>query len=259
MSHAGYLYTFAFWGVGEIFNFKKMAEFLDTTGVSHYLQKLINNSNDKLYLISPYLQLNNQIKLSIQDRLKFSIDLIIIYGKNDDLKKESEWLNSQNGIKVLFHQDLHAKCYFNENEAIITSMNLYMFSQQNNVEMGIYVSKVHDKDLYEQLAKEVDKIKRNSTYISQKLELKQTNNLNKIPEKKYELPTGYCIRTGVKIPFNIEKPLSHEAYKSWSKYGDADYEEKFCHFSGEPSKGETSVSKPILKKNWKKAQEIHGV
>ena len=65
---------------------------------------------------------------------------------------------------------------------------------------------------------------------------------------------GYCIRTGAEIPFNVEKPLSYEAYKSWSKYSDKDYAEKYCHFSGEPSHGETSVSKPIMKKNWIKAK-----
>lgn len=66
---------------------------------------------------------------------------------------------------------------------------------------------------------------------------------------------GYCIRTGVEIPFDIEKPMCYEAYKSWNKYGDPDYPEKYCHFSGEKSNGETSVNKPILKKNWKKAKQ----
>ena len=69
--------------------------------------------------------------------------------------------------------------------------------------------------------------------------------------------TGFCIRTGVEIPFNVEKPMNYDAFKSWSKYGDTEYAEKFCHFSGEPSNGETSVSRPILKKNWKKAKELH--
>ena len=115
-----------------------MAEFLDTQGVSYYLKKLIDNAEDKLYLISPYLQLNNQLKLSLEDRHKFSIDIVMIYGKVSEINPtDSEWLNSMPGIKLMFHKDLHAKCYFNEKEAIITSMNLYMFSQQNNVEMGI--------------------------------------------------------------------------------------------------------------------------
>lgn len=242
------------------------AEFLDTQGVSYYLKKLINNSNDKLYLISPYLQLNNQLKLSLEDRHKFSIDIIIIYGKVTDINPDdSAWLQSMPGIKLMFHKDLHAKCYFNEKEAIITSMNLYMFSQQNNVEMGIYISKEKDEDLYNQVAKEVDRIKRGSehrTISVQKVENKkpETTKQQSVPKaenrKHNNNQTGYCIRTGVEIPFNVEKPMSYEAYKVWSQFGDPDYPEKYCHFSGEPSNGETSVSKPILRKNWKKAKEI---
>ena len=47
--------------------------------------------------------------------------------------------------------------------------------------------------------------------------------------------------------------MSNKAFKMWSKYGDKDYQEKYCHYSGEPSNGETSFAKPILRKNWKKA------
>ncbi len=156
-----------------------MAEFLDTQGVSYYLKKLINNATDKLYLISPYLQLNNQLKLSLEDRHKFSIDIIIIYGKVSDINPDdSGWLQSMPGIKLLFHKDLHAKCYFNEKEAILTSMNLYMFSQQNNVEMGIYISREKDEELYKQVAAEVDRIKRGSEH--------RTISVQKVEPKKVE-------------------------------------------------------------------------
>ena len=67
---------------------------------------------------------------------------------------------------------------------------------------------------------------------------------------------GYCIRTGEKIPFNPERPLSYQAFLSWSQFGNEEYPEKYCHFSGESSNGETSVKRPILRKNWKKAQEL---
>ena len=244
-----------------------MAEFLDTQGVSYYLKKLINNSNDKLYLISPYLQLNNQLKLSLEDRHKFSIDIIIIYGKVSDINPEdSEWLKSTPGIKLMFHKDLHAKCYFNEKEAIITSMNLYMFSQQNNVEMGIYLSKEKDEELYKQVANEVDRIKRGSehrTISVQKVDIKKADTskpTTKIESKKDNgKATGYCIRTGKEIPFDVKKPFSIDAYKKWNEFADPDYSEKYCHFSGEPSNGQTSMSKPILNKNWKKAKAIHNL
>ena len=161
--------------------FRTMAEFLDTQGVSYYLKKLVNNATDKLYLISPYLQLNNQLKLSLKDRHKFSIDIIVISGKVSDIDPDdSGWLRSIPGIKLLFHKDLHAKCYFNEKEAILTSINLYMFSQQNNVEMGIYISKEKDEELYKQIAAEIDRIKRGSEH--------RTISVQKVEAKKPEAP-----------------------------------------------------------------------
>lgn len=68
---------------------------------------------------------------------------------------------------------------------------------------------------------------------------------------------GYCIRTGVSIPFNPERPFSDEGYKSWSRYFNHYYKEKFCHFSGEPSNGETTFANPIMQKNLWKAKNTH--
>ena len=82
--------------------------------------------------------------------------------------------------------------------------------------------------------------------------------VNKVDNKSDQKTIGYCIRTGVEIPFDTEKPLSINAYKSWEKFKNDEYAEKYCHFSGEPSNGETSFKKPVLKKNWSKAKKIHG-
>jgi phosphatidylserine/phosphatidylglycerophosphate/cardiolipin synthase-like enzyme len=197
--------------------------------------------------------------LTIQKR-----DIRIVYRENKLQLEENNWLESQIGIRTSLCKNLHAKCYINENEAIITSMNLYEFSQQNNNEMGILISKEQDTDLYNATFEEVQRLLTISeeirvtvkkvasdTSLKSKKKTESKASSKKLSSKK----TGYCIRTGVEIPFNVEKPLSYEAYKKWDKFGDPDYSEKFCHFSGEPSNGETSVSKPIMKKNWKKAKE----
>ena len=246
-----------------------MAKFLNTTGVSYHLEELIKGTKDRLILISPYLQFTDRIKehlsnLNIQKR-----DIRIVYRENKLQLEENNWLESQIGIRTSLCKTLHAKCYINENEAIITSMNLYEFSQQNNNEMGIWLTKVQDADLYNATLEEVQRLLTISEEIrvtvkkvtadtppkteKKSVEIKQSNN------KTSDKPTGFCIRTGVSIPFDIEKPLSYEAYKKWNEYGDPDYAEKFCHFSGEPSNGETSVRQPILKKNWKKAKEKFGL
>ena len=243
-----------------------MAKFLNTTGVSYHLEELIKGTKDRLILISPYLQFTDRIKehlsnLNIQKR-----DIRIVYRENKLQLEENNWLESQIGIRTSLCKNLHAKCYINENEAIITSMNLYEFSQQNNNEMGIYISKAQDIDLYNATLEEVQRlltiseeirvtVKKVTADTPPKTE-KKIAEAKPLNTKTSEKPTGFCIRTGVPIPFNVEKPMSFDAFKFWSKYSDPNYSEKFCHFSGEPSNGETSVSKPILKKNWKKAKEI---
>lgn len=68
-------------------------------------------------------------------------------------------------------------------------------------------------------------------------------------------PTGYCIRTGVPIPFDVQRPLSDRAFNSWVQFGDGSYPEAYCHFSGEESFGETCYDRPILRKHWNKAKK----
>lgn len=245
-----------------------MAKFLNTTGVSYHLEELIKSTDGRLILISPYLQFADRIKehlknLNIQKR-----DIRIIYRENKLQIDEQNWLAEQVGIRASLCKNLHAKCYLNDHEAIITSMNLYEFSQQNNNEMGILINKTDDPELYKAAFDEAQRLLTISEEIRvtvrtvapagrEKSETKPPEVRKVVP--KSDKPKGYCIRTGVEIPFNVEKPLSYDAYKSWSKYNDPGYPEKFCHFSGEPSAGETCVSKPILKKNWKKAKESYGL
>lgn len=246
-----------------------MAKFLNTSGISYRLEELIKGTKGTLILISPYLQFNERIRENIEYLSIQKLDIRIIFRENKLQLEENNWLGSHIGIRTSICKNLHAKCYLNENEAIITSMNLYEFSQRNNNEMGIYISKTQDPELYNSVYEEAQRlltiaeeirvtVKKVTENVQPKEESKkgETKSYNsKLTEKQ----NGFCIRTGISIPFNVEKPMCYEAFKSWNKFGDANYPEKFCHFSGDPSKGETSVSRPILKQNWKRAKEIHGL
>ncbi len=239
-----------------------MAKFLNTTGVSYHLEELIKSTNDKLILISPYLQFNDRIKEHIKNLNIQKRDIRIVYRENKLRPDETNWLANQIGVRTSICKNLHAKCYLNENEAIVTSMNLYEFSQQNNNEMGIYFSKAQDPELYAAAWAEATRLLTISDEIRVMVQKVAPTNQEKVETKRIEAqskdkPMGFCIRTGASIPFNVEKPMSYEAYKSWSRYNDVNYPERFCHFSGEPSNGETSVGKPILRKNWTKAKDVH--
>lgn len=135
-----------------------MAKFLNTTGVSYHLEELIKNTEDRLILISPYLQFHKRVKDHLENLYIQKRDIRIIYRENKLQVEESTWLEHQIGIRTSLCNSLHAKCYINENEAIVTSMNLYSFSQQNNDEMGIHVTKENDPDLYNDIMKEVQRL-----------------------------------------------------------------------------------------------------
>lgn len=166
-----------------------MAKFLNTTGVSYHLEELIKGTKDRLILISPYLQFNDRIKehlnnLNIQKR-----DIRIIYRENKLQLDENNWLESQIGVRTSICKNLHAKCYINENEAIITSMNLYEFSQQNNNEMGIHISKSQDPDLYNSTLEEAQRLLTISEEIRVSVKKVTADTPSKIEKKVIEAST----------------------------------------------------------------------
>lgn len=45
-----------------------MSKFLNTSATTYYLEELIKNARERLYLISPYLKLNDRIKELLEDK-----------------------------------------------------------------------------------------------------------------------------------------------------------------------------------------------
>ncbi|HSP86053.1 MAG TPA: phospholipase D-like domain-containing protein [Psychrobacter sp.] len=147
-----------------------MAKFLNSSGTTYHLEELIKNASDRLIIISPYLKLNERIKELLEDRNRLKIDIRIVYGKNDLHPEEINWLKNLTFIRTSFCKNLHAKCYLNENECIITSLNLYEFSQVNNNEMGVLIYRNEDAKLYADTYEEAQRIIRISDEVRMSLE-----------------------------------------------------------------------------------------
>ena len=147
-----------------------MAKFLNSSGTTYHLEELIKNASDRLIIISPYLKLNERIKELLEDRNRLKIDIRIVYGKNDLHPEEINWLKNLTFIRTSFCKNLHAKCYLNENECIITSLNLYEFSQVNNNEMGVLIYRNEDAKLYSDTYEEAQRIIRISDEVRMSLE-----------------------------------------------------------------------------------------
>lgn len=135
-----------------------MAKFLNTSATNYFLEELIKNAKDRLILISPFLKLNDRIKELLIDKDRLKIDVRIVYGKSELQPEEIRWLNELTYIRTSFCKNLHAKCYLNEKICIISSLNLYEFSQVNNNEMGVLIERSEDTDLYRDAYEEAQRI-----------------------------------------------------------------------------------------------------
>ena len=266
------------------------------------LDEIIRNATERLMLVSPYIRLHHRTV----DALKLlkqtpEIRLTVCFGKAEGQYEKSfhtdalVLLKEMPNIRIVYEERLHAKFYANDNASLFTSMNLYDYSVDNNIEVGVfavdesrsgrklavegwdYFIEVIDNavEVFDrrpnfekgflgltqgryidsttlrdelQAAPEVSKFTR-----PKKAVVNPTFETDVKPKKASSTLMGYCIRTGEEIPFNRDEPMSPRAFKSWVRFEDEEYPEKYCHFSGEPSDGQTSMAKPILKKNWIKA------
>lgn len=272
-----------------------MAEFVKGNKLVSSLEEIFDKAHSQLIIISPYIKLHSRFIDVLRSKIdNNNLEIIIVFGKNEDNLSKSLNLEDFNflkgfpNIEIKYEPRLHAKYYANESSALLSSMNLYDFSQNNNIEFGILtkppspmdklLGDTLDRDSYEYfnqvIANSKTLFKRapnyedrmfglNKKYVGSDIEI---NNLEEILGQSFKTikkpfskqsnsqDFGYCIRTGEKIPFNPQKPFSEKAFQSWNKFKDENYREKYCHFSGENSNGETTFSKPILKKNWNKAK-----
>ncbi|MFS4484161.1 hypothetical protein ACKGJY_14175 [Hyunsoonleella sp. 2307UL5-6] len=125
-----------------------MSTFLTGEALENKLTDIIWNAKKYVVIISPFIKLDNHTT-KIFDKLKSNpkISLYIVFGKNEDYKHNSfnendlEYFRDFKNITILYNKDLHAKHYANEQEGLITSLNLYGYSMVNNVEYGVHFSK----------------------------------------------------------------------------------------------------------------------
>lgn len=290
-----------------------MADFFTGKALDEKLTDIIWKANKELIILSPFIRLDEYCK-KIFSKLKNSpeLEIIIVFGKNEGETQRSlnqddlEFFKDFENIVIIYCNNLHAKYYSNENEALLTSLNLLGKSMTGNVEYGISFpnSKLTIDKLYSDSMNSTNEVIKSNPCVFVKRPLYKKTNLglskkhlghvvlfdqtnalyrNRSFEQKfyndfeYQLfqtdvkPTreefqtvnepksknqnfnrnnnqelGYCIRTGVEIPFDPSRPFSYEAYQSWAIYQNWNYPEKYCHKTGKYSNGRTSMANPIL-------------
>ncbi len=148
-------------------------EFLFDNQLIAALESLIKSAKYKLFLVSPYIDLDERIIDALKEKIgKHDFELKILFGKNENnyeksLKRDSlAFFKTFPNVEIRYNTRLHAKYYQNDYDFILTSLNLYDYSLANNIEVGIKVNhaskgllgKAND-EINSVFSKGVDKVK----------------------------------------------------------------------------------------------------
>lgn len=224
-----------------------MAEFLTTSGTSYQIENIIIEAKTKLVLVSPYLQISKTFYERLKDASAKNVAIKLIYGKDELKPNERNSLADLKNIELFFFENLHAKCYFNESKMVITSMNMYEFSEKNNREMGVLIDRISDRVLFDKAVNETLSI----IQSSEQIQLKKTDRKYYVEKRQLEnaAPSGYkkairgyCIRCETRINYEPNRPFCTDCYTVWSAFENPDYQENVCHRCGEYEM--TSMNRP---------------
>lgn len=150
-----------------------MADFLTTKSIAYQLEEVIKKAKQQLYIFTPYLKLSETYFERLKEATDKNIECTVVYGKTD-LTKHDENLLNQLRCNIYFKENLHGKCFANENTAIITSMNLHSFSEANNREFGVLLCRKKDNEAY------IDCINEINSIIKQAKEIRIIDELTKV-------------------------------------------------------------------------------
>jgi len=196
-----------------------MSEFITSAEISGLLEGIIKNSKSYIYILSPYIKINENLMSRLMIKSK-NVPITIIYGKERNKAFENEVMKLIK-YRVLFSKNLHGKLYLTEQEAIITSMNIYDYSQVNNIEFGMHIKKEEDQEIFESIFAEVSLLEETSTEIINNRENNKTIqkdiNIDEM-HKKIEMRFLYNELSKFKYVAGTKKFEEDSLYMAISRY-----------------------------------------
>ena len=209
--------------------------------------EIIRESKEYCFLVTPYFQAWPVLERELEKASQKQKKIVFVFRQDENLFpfRSLDYLNTQYGFDVVYTERLHTKLYMNEQQVLITSMNLYDSSKENNYELG-YV--LNGRSFSKQIK---ETVLDDDIFISSQHEVLQGRYFNELREKEFSKKQdeaqrgffkvspsyeGYCIRCGrPKISSGFEKPLCPDCYVTWRQFENLDYEENYCYLCGKRS------------------------
>src|SRR6056297_1927616 len=125
--------------------------FLTTYQISGEIENILRSADERILLVTPYVLMRDNYVERLRYAQNNGIEIHFVFRKTQLEKNEVKKIESIDKINLYYLENLHAKCYMNEKSAIITSMNLYEYSENNNREMGLIVDRKSHNEVFSEI------------------------------------------------------------------------------------------------------------
>lgn len=249
-------------------NSRSVARFLTTKGCLAEIEAVITSAQSRLVLITPFVQITDAHARRLRDAAARGVKTVLVC-RHDSLKPDVQaFFAGLDGCEVYDDPSLHAKCFVGERGLVLTSLNLYGASEQNN-EMGVWLDAEDDRRAYTDAVAEAASIQQHARCVTtpkvrwgaflrpaapQEKPARKPKGASehtatarrKAPAKRKARRSdeGMCLRCGDRIPFDPGRPYCLGCFREWAKWEDPTYQDRFCHACGIPE-GTASMEKPL--------------
>lgn len=154
------------------------------------------------------MQLSDNIYHKLLNANQRGVETTLVYRENQLTEFQKEKLKALDNLNLMHHSNLHAKCFYNEKYLIITSMNLYDYSINNNREMGVlfrrtdeessglndYRNGKDDDSIFQDTITEIQNIIKSAEFEFESKETKTIGFEMEIIKTNYDIAVDKCAR-----------------------------------------------------------------
>lgn len=218
-----------------------MIRILSTDGLAAQIRTIISEASKIVVLVSPFLDEKSNIYDYLHNLREkaYKVPVFII----TRTPAQANVKNQTNAIKKLceiqdcfvhYCPNLHTKCYFNECDLVITSLNMLSTSEERNFELGVHINKYdYDGKPFRDAMLKVNEICKAAIPTMNQVDNKGEFSLERMP--------AFCINSGEVIAYqgrpeegNTTKKYIHsKVYKNLKlAEREEDHPQHYCHLCG---------------------------
>jgi len=201
-----------------------MSLLLDSKRSSRCIEDIIKKSEETLSISLPLFRLSETLFGLLKEAAERGVHITIIFSTDELDPVEKSLIAKLPHIQISCYSELNSKCYFNEKDMIITSVDIHNFQDKTSGDMSISLNRIEDPVLFEDALHIFNLFYESSV----KLISDKDQNVNK-PVQGVSAYHGFCIRCAMPITFNISKPYCRQCMNQIKNETDSGKTGNYCH------------------------------